>query len=144
LDELAVSGVWEAAKSPASSASLETLSQACSRRSWPSTRRTSARVDAISIGVDRMQRNFGPLAAQIRSAAIGPFRSWPSWSRQRRHVPCRRNTARAACDPRTTTLAPRVVSQPNLVLTSTPRICPSSLKEDGQTGIPRICASPVE
>src|SRR6266853_2485089 len=44
---------------------LETLSQGCSRLSWPSTPRVFNLVDTLSVGVDRIQRNFEPLQRQV-------------------------------------------------------------------------------
>jgi hypothetical protein len=46
---------------------LKILSQAISRLSWPSTPRASTLVDTLSVGVDRIQRNFEPMERQVES-----------------------------------------------------------------------------
>jgi len=44
---------------------LETSSPAISRRCLPSTPRASNLIDTLSVGVDRIQRNFEPLQRQV-------------------------------------------------------------------------------
>jgi hypothetical protein len=44
---------------------LETLSLACSRRSWPKHTKSFNLIDTLSVGVDRIQRNFEPLQRQV-------------------------------------------------------------------------------
>jgi len=47
--------------------SLTWLSPGCSPRCWPSTRNRFSLIDCVSVGVDRMQRNFEPMRKKVEA-----------------------------------------------------------------------------